>query len=222
MVAQGNAGYTTLTTQNDPRIQGLSVPAGIPLSELPYDPASNFVDSTWSSYSILGFLHNTKLENQAGQQGTVDGAGKTIKMFVSSYGYNDNSPPSAQIAYPRPSTHSTLHTQATEGSGTYNDPITFATSAKEFKPGTRVYVTFLQKYFIMEDICGACESAWSGGKYRIDLWMGPHNASDTHALSTCEGYITRSSTPVIVNPSSQLTVDTTPLFTGNKCTARIH
>jgi hypothetical protein len=67
IVAQGNAGFTTQTTQNDPRIPGLNVPAGIPLSVLPYNPATNYVDSTWSSYTVLGFLHNTKLDNQTEQ-----------------------------------------------------------------------------------------------------------------------------------------------------------
>jgi transglycosylase-like protein with SLT domain/CHAP domain-containing protein len=68
LVAEGNAGYTTLTTQNDPRIPGINVPAGIPLSVLPYDPSTNVVDSTWgrNGYSIIGFLHNTKLDFTGG------------------------------------------------------------------------------------------------------------------------------------------------------------
>ncbi|GHO93655.1 hypothetical protein KSF_037030 [Reticulibacter mediterranei] len=66
LVAQGNAGYTTLTTQNDPRIPGINVPAGIPISILPYNPGTNLVASTWRSYTVIGFLHDTKLDFTAG------------------------------------------------------------------------------------------------------------------------------------------------------------
>lgn len=54
---------------------------------------------------------------------------KVIHAYCTSYGWNDNSPPSAQIAYPG------LHKLATEGSGTYNDPITFATDKDEIPIG---------------------------------------------------------------------------------------
>jgi 3D (Asp-Asp-Asp) domain-containing protein len=154
--------------------------------------------------------------------GNVTGSGKTTKMYVSSYGYNDNSPPSAQIAFPKSAGNSSVHTKATEGSGMYNDPITFATSTKELKPGTRVYVQSLQKYFVMEDICGACNSDWSNGKYHIDLWIGPQHASDSNALYQCEDHITRDPTEVIIDPPGNLVVDTTPLFQNNTCTAHIH
>ncbi len=149
-------------------------------------------------------------------------ASKTIKMYVTSYGYNDNSPPSAIIAFPKSDGNPTLHNKATEGSGAYSDPITFATDASEFKPGTRVYVPFLEKYFIMEDECTECDSDWSHGKYHIDLWMGPQKSSNANALYNCEDYITRNSTSVITSPSTSLTVDTTPLFKNNTCTAKIH
>jgi len=56
--------------------------------------------------------------------------------LVTGYGYNDNSPPSAQIAYP------VKHKLATEGSGTYNDPITFASVKSEFAPGTSTFTSF--------------------------------------------------------------------------------
>ena len=37
-----------------------------------------------------------------------------------------------------------------------------------------------------------------------------------------EDKITRSAENIIVDPSQDLPVDTTPLFTNNQCTARIH
>ncbi|MBV9709349.1 MAG: hypothetical protein JO011_00365 [Ktedonobacteraceae bacterium] len=144
-------------------------------------------------------------------------ASKTLNAYVTSYGFNDNSPPSADIAYP------VIHQKATEGKGTYSDPITFATDKSEIGVGTRVYVPFLQKYFIMEDDCAECDSDWSGShKYHIDLWMGPQHSSNATSLYNCEDSITRDSTQIIVKPARNLTVDTTPLFKNNKCTAVIH
>jgi len=66
VIAQGNAGYTDLTKQNDPRIPGINVPAGIPISTWNYIPGSNLVASPWRSYTVIGFLHNTKLDATAG------------------------------------------------------------------------------------------------------------------------------------------------------------
>src|SRR5690348_16005175 len=150
-------------------------------------------------------------------------ASTTIKMYVTSYGWNDNSPPSANIAYPKSDGNPTLHNKAVEGKGTYSDPITFATDKSELAVGSRVYVPFLEKYFIMEDDCVECDGDWSNShKYHIDLWMGPDASSNTTALNNCEDSITRNSTSVITNPATNLTVDTTPLFKNNKCTAVTH
>jgi hypothetical protein len=62
IIAQGNAGSTDVTTQNDPRIPGVNVPAGIPISTWHYIPSTNLVASPWRSYTVIGFLHNTKLD----------------------------------------------------------------------------------------------------------------------------------------------------------------
>jgi len=148
--------------------------------------------------------------------------GETINMYTTSYGWNDNSPPSADIAFPKSDGNPTLHNKATEGNGTYNDPITFATDQHEFKPGTRVYVPHLRKYFIMEDECVECDQDWKNHKYHIDLWMGPQKSQPEPALNDCEEKITRDSAPVIVNPTQNLTVDTTPLFSDGKCTAHMY
>jgi len=150
------------------------------------------------------------------------GAIQNITMLTTSYGFNDNSPPSAQISFPHSGGYPTLHNLATEGKGTYDDPITFATDQKEFGPGTRVYVVHLHKYFIMEDECEACDSDWKKGKYHIDLWMGPQHSCPEPALDNCEAHITQSNAVVIVNPPTNLIVSTTPLFDGTKCTAVIY
>jgi len=145
-----------------------------------------------------------------------------ITMLTTSYGWNDNSPPSADIAFPKGSGHPTIHSVATEGNGSYADPITFATDQKEFAPGTYVYVVHLRKYFIMEDECDECDADWNKGKYHIDLWMGPDKASPEPALDNCEAKITRDKAVVIVNPDRNLPVEYTKLFINGECTAKIY
>ena len=151
--------------------------------------------------------------------------------YCTSYGWDDNSPPSAQIAYPKSDGYPTMHDQAYEGKGTYTDPITFATDKNEIPIGSMVYIQYLRKYFIMEDDCAGCDTEWENQKkYHIDLWMGPDHSLPSNKLYQCEDYITSDNyyskwdAPIIVNPANNLPVDTTPLIdpnTGN-CTAVIY
>ena len=134
-------------------------------------------------------------------------ASTTYSMYCTSYGWLDNSPPGNAIAYPQ------IHSGA-GGTGTYSDPVTFATDQAELSPGTKVYVSYLKKYFIMEDDCAQCDSDWNGSRMRhIDLWAGG-NGSSGQALLDCEDSLTRQA-DVIVSPSSTETVDTTPLFNSS-------
>jgi chitosanase len=146
----------------------------------------------------------------------------SITVSVILYGFDDNSPPNADIAYPKDDGYPTVHNQATEGKGTYNDPITFATDEHELAVGSLVYVPYLEKYFIMEDDCTECDSRWSNQhKYEIALWIGPQSSSPASVLSACEDRLTRDSTTIVVNPASNLRVDTTSLFTHGTCTAHM-
>jgi len=90
---------------------------------------------------------------------TGDAANTTIPMEVTFYGWADNSPPGNAIAYPANGGQPTIH-NAAGGTGTYADPITFATAPTEFSPGTRLYVPFIEKYVVMEDSCGQCTTDW--------------------------------------------------------------
>ena len=138
-------------------------------------------------------------------------------MYVTSYGYDDNSPPSTQIAYP------VVHSQATEGTGAYNDPSTFATDRAELAPGTRIYVPHLRKYYVMEDDCTECDTDWrQQHRYHVDLWQGPQQPSPEGPLSDCEAEVTRDSAPVVVDPPTTLAVDPTPLFSDGRCTAHVY
>ncbi len=163
-----------------------------------------------------------------------DGKQKTITATITWYGYNDNSGTtenqhgSAIIAYPKNAGYPTLHNLATEGKGTYTDPVTFAAPNKDLKSsfpiGSVIYVPLVKKYFIMEDQCGDTDpQGCQNGTNHADLWMGPQSASNTTKLDDCEGNATpNSSSKVIINPSSSLSVDTTTMFKNNKCTIHLY
>jgi hypothetical protein len=137
-------------------------------------------------------------------------------FYVTLYGWPDNSPPGGAIAYPKSDGYPTLHNTA-GGTGTYSNPITYATDKSELAVGTKVYYSYLKRYFIMEDDCVECDSDWNKGKSHIDLWIGGQGGSSSKVID-CEDALTRTGT-VIVNPPSTEPVDTTPLFnsSGNKC-----
>lgn len=143
----------------------------------------------------------------------------TYRMRVTYYGAYDNDPPgSTGIAYP------VLHDRA-GGTGTYEDPITFATAPAELPAGTRIYYPYLKKYFVMEDYCAACERDWRGrGSHHrrlrhIDLWTGD---SADRAIAACERRLTRSGrVPVVVRPPRDEEVDTAPLFDSAALACRV-
>jgi len=147
-------------------------------------------------------------------------ASTTTNFLVTLYGWPDNSPPGNAIAYPEDEGYPTIH-DAAGGTGTYSDPITFATDQAELPIGSIVYYPYLHRYFIMEDDCTACDEDWTGqgpdggpGLHHIDLWIGGEggNASD---VENCEDNLTQNSAPVIIDPASNEPVDTTPLYNSS-------
>ena len=132
-----------------------------------------------------------------------NGGGKRSQIFTTGYTYWDNSPPgSAQIARPQ------LHERA-GGTGTWKDPITVAVQAGRFDFGTRFYLPELKKYFIVEDLCGACHDGRNGGAYTLDIWVdGSHLSSG--GAANCASRITRLQ-PAIEDPKSGLPVATGPV-----------
>ena len=120
--------------------------------------------------------------------GAAPGGGTGVtwdKVYVTWYGYDDNSCATeaqhtcANIAYPKSEGYPTLHEGATEGKGTYADPITFASAGESdpesfagasIKPGTLIYFPRVRKYFIMEDSCLECSQDWHASKLlHVDL-----------------------------------------------------
>jgi resuscitation-promoting factor RpfB len=131
------------------------------------------------------------------------GGGSRETAFVTGYTYWDNTPPgSAQIAHP------VLHSRA-GGTGTYRDPITVAvgydSSGPDFAFGTRFYLPELDKYFIVEDVCGSCGNGRSGADYWLDIWVDGSDTSSSRANSCMHGVT--GNQPVIRNPSPGLPVD---------------
>jgi hypothetical protein len=128
----------------------------------------------------------------------------TVAMTL--YGWPDNSPPGGDIAYPK------IHQKA-GGTGTFADPVTFATDKGECAPGTIIYVPAFLKYGIMEDGCVACSSDWSSGmKYHFDFWLNSSAAADGSKVQACEGNWTMDMTTVEIDAPDGRMVDPTPLY----------
>jgi len=175
--------------------------------------------------AVLGLVRGISSNSNQASAATMAVPHSTNALFyVTLYGFVDNSPPSAIISNP------VIHQKA-GGTGTFSDPVTFATDKREEKPGTIVYYSFLQKYFIMEDTCTECTADFngppgngdnptpvrSGHLWRIDLWAGGDKRSlhdpDMTALLNCEDNLTQNNGgQVTLNPPSNLPVDTTPIY----------
>jgi hypothetical protein len=136
-------------------------------------------------------------------------AATTRNFLVTLYGWPDNSPPGDGTAFG--SGHA-------GGTGTFANPVTFATDQRELAPGTKVYYPYLHRYFIMQDECVACDNDWNAGRSHIDMWVGGQGGN-TNSVINCEDRLTQSSAPVILDPPTNEPVDTTPLFNSatNTC-----
>lgn len=162
--------------------------------------------------------------------------------YLTAYGYPDNTPPSAGIAYPATSTttfpnNSTgtgIHTSAS-GTGTYSDPVTTADYTGMLPAGAEIYVPSDQKYYIVEDSCTECRSDITGsgtnsdgtlgvgqdggpGLVHFDRWVGG-DGEDFADVVACEDQMTGENqyggplmTPIVVNPASDEPVNTNPIY----------
>jgi hypothetical protein len=121
---------------------------------------------------------------------------------ISFYSARDNSPPgSRQIAFTN-----VLHKQA-GGTGTFEDPLTMAAGNGQMLLGTKVYVPFLQRYFILEDQCPDCANG------HIQLWTGEETDS---GITACERSLTRNSS-YQVGPPAGLPVVAGDLYQNGSC-----
>ncbi|KAL1965122.1 hypothetical protein VTN77DRAFT_6035 [Rasamsonia byssochlamydoides] len=128
------------------------------------------------------------------------------------YGYPDNSPPGASIAYTQ------CGRSEAGGTGTYDDPLTMATASGELKVCEIVYAPYLKKYLRYEDECAQCETDWQSGEWHVDTWTGSSTQNGGQKQINCEDDLTPDAGQAIIrNPSKDLPVDTTALFSNGKC-----
>ena len=149
---------------------------------------------------------------------TAPAATSTVQAFMTLYGYADNSPPGTDIAHP------CGRRSGAGGTGTYADPITFATDVKELPWCEVIYVPYMERYFIHEDECSECDRDWRRyGLYRFDMWAGGDAASrhdpEKKALHRCESTWTRADSvkdptnpTVTLDPPNDLPVTTAAIF----------
>jgi len=157
-------------------------------------------------------MHSTRLLVDEGVPGEIGGSSAPSKeqimnIFLTGYSYWDNTPRgSAQIARP------VIHRQA-GGTGTYEDPITLAVghvkrngrSFMDYPAGTKFYVRNLQRYAIVEDLCGdgpkpqagPCHSGYQGHDW-LDIYVGGKGIDESW-VDRCMNRITGIQ-PVILNP----------------------
>ena len=238
-----NGSYASLTDwqnvtlyENDSLIWGTE-PGGTGVTATPTSPSSTATPTATGTSTTISTPTPTS---------TTTG-GTTVKtVYVTFYGFPDNSCQTENqhtcndIAYPKSGGFPTKHDIATEGSGTYDDPVTYAGAGDNngnggpVKPGTIIYVPYLEKYFVMEDQCAECTTDWnSGHNWHVDLWMGSNMFNGGNVIINCEDQLTvDNGVPgtgrIIVNPPSNLAVDTTKMFTNGStdntgtCTAHTY
>lgn len=130
----------------------------------------------------------------------------TKKFYITYYGWPDNDPPGRNTAYPKTRFKKSKHESA-GGTGTFKDPITFASYKDTIPIGTIYYVPYIKKYIIMEDQCASCDQSGN----HIDIWM-ESTENNPEKVYECQRNWTRNGELVVVNPSPNLPVITVPLF----------
>lgn len=149
----------------------------------------------------------------SGAEAKASEKSKKFNVYLTGYTYWDNTPPgSAEIARP------VLRNKA-GGTGTWKSPITIAVGHRiengrqtlDYPAGTRFYLPRLQKYAIVEDVCGdgatpqngPCHSGHNGHPW-LDIWIGGKSMSAAET-DACARRITAVQ-PIILDPPSNLPV----------------
>ena len=169
--------------------------------------------------------------------------------FLTAYGWPDNTPPSdaisgghgsgANITFPNQTNGNRGIHSGANGTGTYDDPITTATDpTATLWYGQEFYVPRVEKYFIVEDSCGACTRDMTGrgstttpqgtiigpgsdggpGLVHFDMYVGGEDGDFADVLA-CEDALTLMDSttsphmdPIIVNPGPNEPVTPYPMF----------
>jgi 3D (Asp-Asp-Asp) domain-containing protein len=125
-------------------------------------------------------------------------------VYVTYYGWPDNDPAGNAIAYPKSDGYPSIH-EGASGTGTFDNPVTFAAKVGRFPIGTKIYVPYIKKYVVLEDTCASCTTNW------IDIWM-ESDGNNTSKVIACEEHWTKENVPVEINAPAGREVSVTPLF----------
>ncbi len=106
-----------------------------------------------------------------------------------------------------------------EGTGTRNNPATFAASKNAYTPGTVIWVPTVHKYFVMREDCANCDSLWNNGhQFAVELSVGNAGANNTFSQQNCAAALSRevgsmsSPMPIKLHPPHNEPVSAQPLF----------
>ncbi|KAI4655776.1 hypothetical protein J4E93_000491 [Alternaria ventricosa] len=124
--------------------------------------------------------------------------------------YPDNDPPGPATAY------DCGRNYEAGGTGTYADPLTFASAPGEFEPCEIIWDPYTRKYLRFEDFCAQCDADWNASPRinHIDLWTGSTTVNGGDEQIQCENDLTpgeRSQT-IVRNPWDGFEPDTTELY----------
>ncbi|CAN9095624.1 unnamed protein product [Alternaria alternata] len=136
------------------------------------------------------------------------GCTKVSKVTHTFYGYPDNDPPGPATAY------DCGRGYKAGGTGTYADPLTFASAPGEFTQCEIIYDPYTKKYLRFEDYCAQCTTDWDAGIHHIDLWTGSTTVSGGNEQIECENDLTpgEKSQTIVRQPRKDLPVDSTKLY----------
>ncbi len=125
-------------------------------------------------------------------------------MKITLWRWDEKGNPGNGIAYPHSDYPQTIH-EVSAGTGTYLDPLSAAARKDVFPAGVRLYAPYIQKYLIIEDICGDC------GDNHIDIWL---NSDGRHMkeVDDCAGKYTKDAEPIELNPPLGRAISTSYLF----------
>lgn len=138
------------------------------------------------------------------------GSYKVTRDWISTYTYQSNgNGNNASIEYAKDYGYPTVHNLA-GGIGTYDNPITFASQKDEFRPGQRIYIPILHRYFMKEDWCSTCYTRHDH-KWQTDLWIGKVSRAQLNSADPHDAINWWFSTTIIIDPPKGLKVDTGPL-----------
>jgi hypothetical protein len=98
--------------------------------------------------------------------------------------------------------------QLAGGTGSYNDPLTMASSSTLFDKYEIFYVPYLQKYVRFEDNCKDCDVDAANGVAHINIWTGSNSVGGGNDQIGCEMALSPGGEQSIIrNPSTNLTVN---------------